>query len=70
MDEVVWARDSKYFCYLYQTTTSFCNTILIRPRDITPMQAAFEGDDSVYSFDHVVVASYLHIHYKVVSLGG
>ncbi len=26
MDEVGWANDSKYKYYLYQTTTSFCNT--------------------------------------------
>ena len=28
MDEVSWASDSRYFCYLYQTTTSFCNTTI------------------------------------------
>ncbi len=25
MDSVGWVSDSKYFCYPYQTTTSFCN---------------------------------------------
>ena len=26
MDKVGWASDSRYFCYLYQTTISFRNT--------------------------------------------
>ncbi len=29
MDSVGWASNSKYFCYFYQTTTSFCNTTII-----------------------------------------
>jgi hypothetical protein len=29
MDEVGWASDSKYKYYLYQTTTSLCNTTFV-----------------------------------------
>ena len=34
MDEVGWASDIRYKYYLYQTTTSFCNTTVI---DVRPL---------------------------------
>jgi len=49
MDKISVAEGSKYFCYLYQATTSFCNTTRLALLVISHIKLKADSSSTIYT---------------------